>query len=155
MEALGAFSYRNQPWQTLLPVLSKLTPEQLTWRIEGNPSSIGWLVDHIASVEDFWINEVAFHAPRIAPETAPENDLVALLAKYERVRGKTEHWLDWTSERELKRVLIVPEFPDGWKPMVFEPDIRWAFQHVFSHEAYHIGQIVVLMRLQGIEDPLF
>ncbi|MEX2104740.1 MAG: DinB family protein, partial [Bacilli bacterium] len=46
----------------------------------------------------------------------------------------------------------VPTFSDGWEPPS-PPTWRWLFQHVYTHEAYHVGQISVIARLIGIKPP--
>jgi uncharacterized damage-inducible protein DinB len=152
--ALSLFPYLDVPWQTLLPALKNLRPHHLAWRVERNPSSIGWLIDHMAGAEDFWINQVAFEEPLLVPEEVEEGNLPALIAKHDLVRARTKQRLRSLSVSDLQRPVEVPQFADGWMPHA-PPTIGWVLHHVSSHEAYHIGQIVMLLRLQGLPEPLF
>jgi len=138
----------------LLPVIRLLTPDQLAWKHPASPNSIGWLLDHISGVEDFWLNEVAFKGKLLIPDDVNERDLAGLIAKHDRIRAQTKELLSGLTEETLKNPVEVPTFPDGWKPLV-PPTLGWIFHHAFNHEAYHIGHVVMLLRLQGLPDPLF
>jgi uncharacterized damage-inducible protein DinB len=147
------YPYRHDNWACLKPALEKLTPEQLLWKPQGC-DSIGKILAHMAGCENFWINELAGLGPILLRDPLPESDAECLLLAYEKVRAQTEGILHSLKETDLKRVVDVPEFSDGWEPPS-TPTLHWVFHHVFDHESYHCGQIALLMRMQGLEPPIF
>ncbi len=151
--ASDVFLYRNDPWTILLPVVNRLSREHLLWSDDGKLNGIGWLFNHVSSTEDYWVNEIAFK-DKLVSSDAGAADLPALLARHLQVREATEQRLHALTVNDLKRTIEVPVFGDGWKPL-HPPTLHWVFNHVFTHEAYHIGHLVTLMRLQGLADPSF
>lgn len=141
------FPYRNYPLEILEANLAGLASEQLGWTPPGSPNSIGWVLAHLIGTEDFWIHHLAYRSPVAA--ALPADDARALLAEYRRVRAATDRRLAAADEAEMARVVAVPAFSDGWSPPC-PPTVHWVFHHVFEHEIYHIGQISLLLRMQGL-----
>lgn len=141
------FPYRNHPLAILQVHLAGLTPEQLTWTPPGSQNSIGWLLEHLIGTEDFWIHHLAYGGSVARP--VPVDDGQALLAEYARVRAATDERLAAATPEEMARVVEVPAFSDGWSPPC-TPTVHWVFHHLFEHEMYHIGQISLLLRQQGL-----
>ena len=44
--------------------------------------------------------------------------------------------------------------PEGFRGKKIEqPTIEWLIKRVFDHEVYHLAQVNLMMRLQGIDPP--
>lgn len=97
--------------------------------------------------EDFWVHNLAYGAAVAHP--VPQDDADAILTECRRVREQTDARLAAATPEELERVVAVPAFDDGWTPPC-PPTVHWVFHHVFEHELYHIGQISLLLRQQGL-----
>lgn len=152
--AISLFPYCDDSWNILCPAIRHLTREQLAWCFPGNPTTIGWLLDHVASTEDYWISEIAFREALAVSEETDMGDINALLAKHQYIRERSKERLRSLKLTDMQRVCQVPEFADGWKPL-HPATLHWVFTHVFSHETYHIGHLVILLRLQGLSEPHF
>jgi uncharacterized damage-inducible protein DinB len=134
--------------------LGKISPQVLTWQAFTDGHSIGAEILHIADVEAFWIQEVAYRQP------LSEAELKTLLSK--ETQQDSFHWpkppkksLNWYFEqhnRIRKRThKIVRELADpvylayrDKKTSRHEFTLRWLLHHVITHEAYHSGQAVLL-----------
>lgn len=145
------FPYREQAWLTFLPTLRSLTRTQLEFKPDWTPSSIGEIIRHIVSTESGWIEKTLYGSPKDEGEGVDIGDSSSLISYRDRVRSVTNARIDGA---DLDAPFAMPEFPDGWRPLE-EANVRWIFEHVFGHENYHLGQCVMLLRMQGIEYPLF
>ena len=77
-----------------------------------------------------------------------------ILDSYIQIRNYTDDILHTLDESQLNEIVVVPKFSDGWTPPSV-PTLNWLFHHVYSHEAYHVGQISVIAHLSGLPKPLF
>ncbi|SNZ15657.1 Uncharacterized damage-inducible protein DinB (forms a four-helix bundle) [Terribacillus aidingensis] len=140
------FPYRNDVRKILIPYLQQLTSEQ--WQANAYHNSISWVIDHMAQTEDYWVFQVGLKQnSRILDDQDP-------LTNYIHIREETDKVLYSLQKEEWAQFVDVPDFSDGWQPPS-EPTMQWLFHHVYSHEAYHAGQVGVIARLNGFGGPLF
>ncbi|GAA0379104.1 DinB family protein [Bacillus horti] len=150
------FPYRNDVRKVLLPYLEKLDKD-LWYRTSSNyPNSVAWVVLHIAQSEDHWVNKIGNKSELLLPDLvgAEREEPANLIHQYIKIREYTDRVLQSLSEEELDMEVEVPIFADGWVPPS-APTWRWLFHHVYTHEAYHVGQIGVIARINGFRGPLF
>lgn len=118
-----------------------LTPEQASWRDASGNHSIGQLTNHLI----FWNqDQLAKFKGEPSPKFSGNND-------------ETFNSFDtkkWTSSvQQLDSVLT------AWEKAVEDADDKklesWysVIAHIGMHNAYHIGQIVYIRKLQGSWDP--
>jgi uncharacterized damage-inducible protein DinB len=132
----------------LLEAVKELTPEQLDWKTDIHPNTIGRLLAHIAECEYYWIDVVArsidgrgdFERFEKAQQKA---DILALLDEgFESLSG-------YLQEEDI----------DDWDEVFYEVEgeekisKRWLVWHVVEHQARHRGQIFMLMRMQNLRVP--
>ena len=132
-----------------------LGPEATTWRARPGGPSIGAIMLHMIVAELFWFeefflgvtmdgkdrqvlmpDEVDVYEPRW-PE-APAQPLTWYFDLHDKYRART-----------LEAIRRWPA-PDFLKDREGEPDLyspRWVLGHVIQHEAYHGGQIVMMVDL--------
>ncbi|PAE07480.1 hypothetical protein CHI12_11275 [Terribacillus saccharophilus] len=141
------FTYRNDVRKILIPYLHKLSPQQ--WGANAYHNTISWVIEHMAQTEDYWVFQIG-----LSEENRLSGSDLNPLEQYLQIRKETDQVLQSLQASDWDRLVDVPDFSDGWKPPS-EPTIRWLFHHVYSHEAYHAGQIGVIARLNGFKGPLF
>lgn len=147
------FPYRNDLRKTLIPYLSTLDETFWFKTSEFYPNNVAWIISHLSSSEDYWVNEIGLKNPCILnlhDDCSPKE----ILDSYIKIRNYTDDILHTLDESQLNEIVEVPKFSDGWTPPSV-PTLNWLFHHVYSHEAYHIGQISVIAHLSGLPKPLF
>lgn len=147
------FPYRNDLRKTLIPYLTNLDEEFWIKKSHFYPNSLAWIISHISSSEDYWVNEIGLKKSRILnlnDDCSPEE----ILDSYIQIRNYTDDILHTLKDSQLNKLVEVPKFSDGWKPASL-PTLHWLFNHVYTHEAYHVGQISVIARINGFQKPLF
>ncbi|TKC18830.1 DinB family protein [Robertmurraya kyonggiensis] len=147
------FPYRNDIRKTLIPYLTELDPIDWYKKSSAYPKSIAWIVAHIAMSEDYWINSIYLKREfslRIDENSTPSE----LVNSYIQIRNETDTLLQSLEHSMFNEVVEVPTFSDGWVPPS-EPTVEWLFDHVFTHEAYHTGQIAIIANLNNFKKPLF
>lgn len=152
-EFIMLYPYRNDARKTLIPYLESL--DEKFWFIQSDtyPNTLAWIIAHIASSEDYWINEIAMKNTCVL-NLNEKNSAKEILDGYIQIRHYTDEILHSISLPELNILIDVPNFNDGWKPPS-EPTLNWVFNHVYMHETYHIGQIALIAHLNGFQKPLF
>ncbi|HEY4379344.1 MAG TPA: DinB family protein [Acidobacteriaceae bacterium] len=144
-------THTSEEW--FVPVniaVSNLTPEQAKWipKSEGgaqNPApadhSVGMIANHLL----FWNAESLAHmkgekgAPPPSDNKETFNDFDAkswpsTAAKLDAVLTELEHLVETASDDQLAK------WADG-------------IAHISAHNAYHVGQIIYIRKLQGTWDP--
>jgi len=133
--------------------LGEVDPDVICWQPCPNGHSIGGVLLHIAEVEAYWIEE--FSLGRII---SPEEAKMCMSAQIDQHAGTwpTPHHeplsfyyelLDRIRARTLESLRQF-EPPDTikqsrWGTMT----LRWVLAHVAEHEAYHMGQAVLLKHM--------
>jgi uncharacterized damage-inducible protein DinB len=147
------FPYRNDPRKTLIPYLKSLDEESWFMKSTIYPNNLAWIISHISSSEDYWVNEIALKKSCILTvnEGSSPNELID---SYIQIRNYTDGILHTLEDSQLTRLVEVPKFSDGWAPPSV-PTLEWLFHHIYTHEAYHIGQIAVIAHINGYQKPLF
>ncbi|SDC93987.1 Uncharacterized damage-inducible protein DinB (forms a four-helix bundle) [Terribacillus halophilus] len=141
------FQYRNDVRKILIPYLQNLTPQQ--WNADAYHNTISWVIEHMAQTEDYWIFQIGLgEGSRISGDDQHP------LEQYLLIREQTDQVLYSLPAKDWDRLIDVPDFSDGWQPPS-DPTMSWLFHHVYSHEAYHTGQIGVIASLNGFDGPLF
>ena len=134
----------------MLAAVSDLGPEQLAWKNQAYPRSVGELLVHIAETEYWWVTVVALGKEETFDESKFENlatlpDILKVLDRY---------YEDFTR-------LLEEADSDTWDSVFYavqgrdeKVSQRWLVWHVVEHLARHRGQIFMLMRMQGLEVPV-
>jgi len=133
------FPYRNEPRKTLIPYLSNLDEESWFKKSAVYPNNLAWIISHISSSEDYWVNEIGLNKSSILNlngDCSPKE----ILDNYIQIRTYTDDILHTLVATQLDKLVDVPKFSDGWTPPSI-PTLHWLFNHVYTHEAYHVGQM--------------
>jgi len=126
-----------------------LTAEQAAWRPDGADNSIWEEVNHIIFWNERWLQR--YRGELTYPEDientgtfkSDETDWQKTLEKLDAVMDEWSSNLEAITDEKLKSP-VNDQYQEPWfKPL--------AQQNI--HNAYHIGQIVLLRKLQGSWDP--
>jgi uncharacterized damage-inducible protein DinB len=128
----------------VLAAVAGLTDADVSWQPPNGANSIGWLLWHIAEVEDNWIRAAVLSLPRRYPFGASVKDAAgaerpskdALLDYLYEVLALSQDRLEHTTDDEFDRVVT----DDHYGPMT----VRQVWAGVATSGAWHGGQIVLL-----------
>lgn len=142
--------------QNMRRELGDVDEDTLTWQLYPASHSIGAILIHVAACEAGWLHLVA--AGKDTPMDLEEQMMGgAPIDQYAGVWPPPPHkplsWYyaqhDEIRDRTLKLVRELTD-PDEVRTITWSPDrsctVRWILQHVIEHEAYHMGQAVLLQQ---------
>ena len=136
--------YNETNWfVTAETALDGLTDEQANWKVENLDNSIREEVNHLSYWNERWLRR--FRGKTI--EDAPDNDKTFMdegdwqTAK-DRFFKVLADWKDALEAADDRKFLetVSEDYDEPWSSPIANMNI---------HNAYHIGQIVVLRKLQG------
>jgi uncharacterized damage-inducible protein DinB len=130
----------------VLAAVADLTDADLSWQPPNGANSIGWLLWHIAEVEDNWIRAAVLNLPRRYPFGAsvkaahgaaerPGKD--SLLAYLDDVRALSRERLDRTIDDEFDRMVTDEHYG--------QITVRQVWAGAATSGAWHGGQIVLIV----------
>lgn len=142
-----------EPWETIREsihlIVEPLDEEAFTWRAPGTRHSPDWIVRHLATAEEFWVDGVitgrGFQPKR--RREFPGKD--AILAEWARVHQRSLEVLGGLTVEDLfreRRTAIEPSPFAGQSFTLYE-----VFTLLVSHDAHHRGQLQLMLRLMGRE----
>ncbi len=158
MQLADFFSNYFTVRKELVAGVEKLTPEQLAWKFDQHPATIGQLLAHIAEAEAWWIQTVATDGCEYTPgmferfeQWGSRENCLALLDETLEI---TTRYLEGASVADWDQVFYrVKGVRDDGETFDYKVSQRWLVWHVVEHQARHRGQIFTLMRAQGLEVP--
>lgn len=118
-----------------------LTPEQASWTDKSGNHSIGQLTVHLT----FWDGEALAKFKGETPAKVPDDNNDTFNS------FDAKKWAD--AVKQLDEVLT------GWEKAIEAADDKKieanasTIAHIGAHNAYHIGQIIYIRKLQGSWDP--
>ncbi|HXG11160.1 MAG TPA: DinB family protein [Gemmataceae bacterium] len=127
-----------------------LEPEEVAWQPTPRVASIGWNLQHLGEMLDYYLAQVFNQGPPVqqaalltmrsgSQDEGRYSDLQAIAAYHQKVRpayrtflaGLTLADLDRPIERQGRRTITV----------------AWAVGHIAEHESYHLGKCTLLRTL--------
>lgn len=153
LKAADVFSGPSEIRSRILDLLAALTPEQLEWAPPGSRNSIAYYLRHMAQSEDWFLTAWINGQPSRPKRRAELSDFAAMRAYLEETRARTQAYLEATDAAALtaRRPGWIEGFPGQPREFV---TVGWVLTRVFQHETYHLGQVQLLLRLQGLEPAL-
>ena len=129
-------------------VLKDITFEQAIWKpADGTMNSIWELVSHLLFYEKRFL--LRFLGETENEPQAENND-----ATFRLPTETIENWNETKQEyfyvhRELEKILAKSELEDLYRPIPDDNPLVLELKSLAMHDAYHIGQIVFLSKMQG------
>lgn len=142
--------YDDSGWFVCLKnAVANITAEQALWKPAGTEHSVWEAVYHLTFWNERWLkryrNEEIDKGPIViaetyrAPESPSEADWQAALEKLFGVMDSLKNILTEISEEKLNE-LVSESYDAPWSI---------PFAHMNIHNAYHIGQIVIIRKIAG------
>ena len=149
LEQFNACYDENNWFVSLKTVLDGLTPEQAAWKPHGVENSIWNTLNHIIFWTERWLQRYRgeLNEPQdVDNDTtfqSDETDWNATLHKLDSVMTEWRDKLEKIDEAKLESP-VNEEYKAPWRSPLAQQNI---------HNAYHIGQILLLRKLQASWDP--
>jgi uncharacterized damage-inducible protein DinB len=129
---------------------ASLSPDEVAWQPNPQVASIGWNLQHLGEMLDYYLAHVFNQGPTVqqtplvtmrsgSQDDGRFRDLQAIAVYHRQVRSAYRAWLSGLSAGDFRRVI---ERPQGR-----EISYAWAVGHIAEHESYHIGKCTLLRNL--------
>ena len=147
---LGLWDYLDGNfWAVWRWATSFLTPEEAGWQPVPRVASVGWNLQHLAEMLDYYLVNVFRQGPAVRAELPTMRsgsrddgrfrDLEAVADYHRRVRPAYRSFLAGLAASDMDRVLE----REGRRPLT----VSWAVGHIAEHESYHLGKCTLLKSL--------
>lgn len=133
-------------WSVLQVARDRLSPSELAWRPIPEVNSVGWNLQHLAEMLDYYLNVLfELDAPirpdhptmlRGAVDDGRYRDIGEITAYHRLIRPAYRTFLEGLSVADFEK-----------RPGRGQVTIGWAIGHIHEHESYHIGKCTLLIRL--------
>lgn len=149
LEQFDACYDENNWFVSLKTVLDGVTPEQAAWRPDGVENSIWNTVNHVIFWTERWLQRYRgeLNEPQDVDNDmtfqSDETDWNATLKKIDDVMTEWRDNLGNIDDAKLESP-VNDQYQAPWRSPLAQQNI---------HNAYHIGQILLLRKLQGSWDP--
>jgi hypothetical protein len=129
---------------------ANLSPEEVGWQPVPQVASIGWNLQHLGEMLDYYLAHVfcqfaqAQRGPLATMRSGSQDDgryrdLEAIGAYHRQLRPAYRTFLSGLTAIDLDKVLTRP----GRQPLPW----AWAVGHIAEHESYHLGKCTLLRSL--------
>jgi len=129
---------------------SSLKPDQVGWQPNPRVASIGWNLQHLGEMLDYYLCHIFDQGPTIqqtplvtmrsgSQDDGRFRDLQVIAGYHRQVRPTYRDWLSHLSAADFSRNI---ERSSGGTVTY-----AWAVGHIAEHESYHIGKCTLLRNL--------
>src|SRR5262249_44670954 len=129
---------------------SALNEEAVAWQPIPQVASIGWNLQHLGEMLDYYLAHFFGHREQISPSSLVTmqsgsqddgrfRDLAAIGAYHRKVRPAYREFLSGMTNKQLTRIVE----RTGRRDVTY----AWAVGHIAEHESYHIGKCMLLRSL--------
>lgn len=125
-----------------------LLPDEMLHKETG--SSFGTIYKtlvHLMEVESIWWQRLELQEHILLPEKDPDENFEKLSKK---LLVLSTQWGDWVKDANEKKLTHVFGYQNTKKEFFKQP-VYEMLLHLFNHQTYHRGQIVTMMRQNGID----
>jgi hypothetical protein len=137
-------------WRLWQWAAASLSPGDVGWQPNPRVASIGWNLQHLGEMLDYYLAHVFNQAPPIQKEPLRTmvsgsqddgryRDLEAIAAYHRQVRPAYRAFLAGLTGADLDRVIE----RQGRRTITY----AWAVGHIAEHESYHVGKCMLLRNL--------
>lgn len=140
-------AYNFWAHKILLEKLSQVSDEVVHKDMGSSFGSIYKTLVHLMEVEASWWQRVSLKERIQLPERDPEENLEELSKK---LLASSKQWSDWVNEAPEKMLTHVFGYQNS-KREFFKQPVYEMLLHLFNHQTFHRGQIITLLRQNGID----
>jgi uncharacterized damage-inducible protein DinB len=128
----------------------QLRPEEAGWQPIPEVASIGWNLQHLGEMLDYYLAHIFDQGPPVQPtplvtmrsgsqDDGRFRDLQAIAVYHRQVRPAYRSFVAGLTLADLERVID----RQGKRSITYE----WAVAHIAEHESYHLGKCTLLRSL--------
>lgn len=143
-EALFLVDYMDWAREKMLEAVAVLTPEERKQELGGGFGSIHKTLLHILWAEETWCNRF-FGRNQPATDPVLLDHLSDLKERWDEVAAQTRQWMTALPEGPVD--LSLEYFDSKGNPHI--TPVRVIVQHLSHHQAYHRGQVALMLRQLG------
>ena len=133
--------------KTLLAKLRGVSSEILHKETGSSFGSIYKTLVHLMEVEEIWWQRLKLQDHVQMPKKDPDENIELVSS---RLLTLSKQWSEWVIESNEKNLTHVFAYYNSKKEFFKQP-VNEVLLHLFNHQTYHRGQIVTLLRQNGIE----
>jgi len=137
-------------WSVCRWAKTNLSPNQVVWQPNPSVASIGWNLQHLGEMLDYYLAHVFRQGPTIqksplvtmqsgTQDDGRFSDLEMIAAYHREVRPAYRTWLIGLTAEHFHRACE----RSGRRAITY----AWAVGHIAEHESYHIGKCTLLRNL--------
>ncbi len=140
-------SYNFWANKILLEKCTQLPVEIIHKNMSSSFESIYKTLFHMMEVESVWWQRLKLQEHVNLPEKDPEENFEGLSKK---LLKSSQQWSNWVQEANEKNITHVFGYQNTHKEYFKQP-VYEMLLHLFNHQTYHRGQIITMMRQNGID----
>jgi uncharacterized damage-inducible protein DinB len=137
-------------WAVLRWAQNSLSEESLAWQPIPQVASVGWNLEHLGEMLDYYLVHFFGQDEQISPSSLVTmqsgskddgrfHDLAAIADYHRKVRPAYREFLSGMTDEQLNKVVERA----GRRGKTY----AWAIGHIAEHESYHIGKCTLLRSL--------
>jgi len=131
----------------LLEKLAQVSKEIVHKEMGSSFGSIYKTVFHLIKAESIWWQRLKLQEHIQLPENDADENFSELSKKWSSL---SKQWSDWAKETNEKYINHVFGYYDA-KKEYFKQPVYEMLLHLFNHQTFHRGQIITMLRQNGIE----
>jgi hypothetical protein len=151
---IGLWDYLDRNfWHVLERAHAELRPEQVGWQPVPAVASIGWNLQHLGEMLDYYLARVFGQGDMVlkamptmrsgSRDDGRYRDLQEIAVYHRQVRPAYRNFLTTLRGPDLERVIE----RHGRQAITY----AWAIGHIAEHESYHLGKCTLLRTLLNAE----
>ncbi|MEO6838162.1 MAG: DinB family protein [Ginsengibacter sp.] len=140
-------SYNLWANKILLEKLSSVSPEILFKETGSSFGNIYETVVHLMEVESIWWLRLKMQENVTAPEKDPDKNPQIL---FKQLLTLSQQWNDWVNDANENYFTHVFSYYNSKKEFFKQP-VYQMLLHLFNHQTYHRGQIITILRQNGVD----
>jgi hypothetical protein len=137
-------------WGVWRWAMATLNPNQVSWRPNPQVASIGWNLQHLGEMLDYYLTYVFNQGPAVqqmplvtmrsgSRDDGRFHDLQEIATYHRQVRPAYRTWLTGLSAGDFSRTIE--------RSKSRQITLAWGVGHIAEHESYHIGKCTLLRNL--------
>jgi uncharacterized damage-inducible protein DinB len=151
---VGMWDYLDSNfWRLWQWAAASLSAEEVGWQPVPQVASIGWNLQHLGEMLDYYLAHVFTQGPPVqqgplrtmgsgSQDDGRYRDLQAIAGYHRQVRPAYRAFLAGMTAADLERVIE----RQGRRAITY----AWAVGHIAEHESYHVGKCTLLRNLLAV-----
>lgn len=141
------FSYDAWAMERIFHVVSSLPPEQYSQHLGSSHGGIHGTLVHAVAADRFWLDRLTGKAEPVMMSEKDFPTFSAVRDEWSAWRSEMERYLQTLSDSKLEEMFSHKDS----KGNTHSYPVSHVLQHLVNHSTYHRGQVVSMLRQQGVK----